>query len=296
MRCGVKKRLRKILAGSLPTEELAHVYNSYDIIGDIAVVRLNGASRKYGQIIAEAVMKVHRNVRTVLAQMSPVYGEFRLRKLEHIAGENKTITVHRESGCLISVDVEKCYFSPRLFHERLRISKQVKSGETVLNMFAGVGTFSIIIAKHSNAGKIYSIDINPAAVKYMQENIRLNRVYGRVIPIEGDAKDIIQERLYQIADRVLMPFPEKAFQCLPYALSALKMEGGYLHYYDFEHADRGEHAVEKVKAKVAGKLESLSVNFEIPFGRIVRTIGPNWYQIVLDVFVSDNFDKFNKTA
>ncbi|MEM2910947.1 MAG: class I SAM-dependent methyltransferase family protein [Candidatus Bathyarchaeia archaeon] len=292
----MKKRLRKILEERLPPEELAYVYNSYDIIGDIAIVRLNETSRKYGQIIAEAVMKVHRNVRTVLAQISPVYGEFRLRKLEHIAGENKTITVHRESGCLLSVDVEKCYFSPRLFHERLRVSKQVKSGEIVVNMFAGVGAFSIIIAKHSNAGKIYSIDINPAAVKYMHENIRLNRVYGKVIPMEGDAKDIIQERLCHLADRVLMPLPEKAFQYLPYALSALKMDGGYVHYYDFEHADRSEIAVEKVKAKVGGKLEGLSVNFEIPFGRVVRTTGPNWYQIVLDIFVSGKSGKFNKLA
>jgi tRNA (guanine37-N1)-methyltransferase len=281
----MKRSLRKILAETLPSEELTYIYNSYDIVGDMAIIRLNENSRKYGKRIAEAILKVHGNVNTVLAQISPVNGEFRLRKLEHVAGENKTTTIHRESGCLFSVDVEKCYFSPRLFYERLRVAKQVKNGETVVNMFAGVGCFSIVIAKHSNAEKIYSIDINPTAVKYMQENIRLNRVYGRVIPIEGDAKEIIQKRLCRTADRVIMPLPEKAFKYLPYALLALKNRGGCIHYYDFEHASKDEDVVEKVRAKVEGKLKDLGFNFEISFGRVVRTTGPNWYQIVLDLLV-----------
>jgi len=281
----VKRQLRKILEEVLPHEELAHIYNSYDIVGDIAIIRLNENSRKYGKNIAEAIMKVHGNVKTVLGQVAPVHGEFRLRKIEHLAGENKTTTIHRESECLFSVDLEKCYFSPRLFYERLRIAKQVKNGEKVVNMFAGVGCFSIIIAKHSNVEKIYSIDLNPTAVKYMQENIRLNRVYGKVVPMEGDAKEIIQKRLCRTADRVLMPLPEKALNYMPYALLALKTGGGWIHFYDFEHAFKGENAVEKAKIKVAGKLEGLNANFEISFGRVIRTTGPNWYQIVLDILV-----------
>ncbi|MGB9958970.1 MAG: class I SAM-dependent methyltransferase [Candidatus Bathyarchaeales archaeon] len=281
----MKRWLRKILADVLPYEELAHVYNSYDIVGDIAVVRLNEISRKYCKNISEVIMQVHRNVKTVLGQTAPVCGEFRLRKIEHLAGENRTTTIHKESGCLFSVDLEKCYFSPRLFYERLRIAKQVKNGETVVNMFAGVGCFSIIIATHSNAQKIYSIDLNPTAVKYMQENVRLNRVYGKVIPMEGDAKEIIQKRLQQTADRVLMPLPEKALEYMPYALLALKTSGGWIHYYNFEHTCKDEDAVEKAKIKVAEKLESLGANFEIPFGRVIRTTGPNWYQIVLDILV-----------
>ena len=282
----MKKRLKTLLSEVLPPEEISHIYNSYDIVGDIAIIRLTGKSRKYSQIIADTIMKVHKNVRTVLAQTSPVHGDYRLRKLEHIAGEKRTTTVHRESGCLFLVDVDKCYFSPRLFYERMRIAKLVMDGETLVNMFAGVGCFSLVIAKHSNAAKIYSIDINPIAVQYMRENVKLNRAFGRVIPIEGDAKEIILKMLHGVADRVLMPLPEKASEYLPYALLALKECGGWIHYYDFEHAIKGENAVEKVKLKAAQRLESLGVKFEIPFGRIVRTTGPNWYQIVLDIKAS----------
>ncbi|MEM2972287.1 MAG: class I SAM-dependent methyltransferase family protein [Candidatus Bathyarchaeia archaeon] len=280
----MKRRLRKILSDFLPSEDLFYVYNSYDVVGDIAILRLTEKSVKYAEAIAEAVMSVHRNVRTVLAQTSPVHGEFRIRKLKFVAGENKTVTVHRESACLFSVDVEKCYFSPRLFYERMRVARQVKNGEVVVNMFAGVGCFSIIIAKHSNAEKVYSIDINPVAVRHMHENVRLNRVYGRVVPLLGDAKNIIAERLCHVANRVLMPLPEKALEYLPYALSALK-NAGLIHYYDFEHARKGENPVEKVRRKVAEKLGFLNVAFYFVFGRVVRSTGPNWYQVALDIAV-----------
>jgi tRNA (guanine37-N1)-methyltransferase len=253
---------------------------------------LSHASRKNAQNIAKAIMSIHKSVKTVLAQVSPVAGDFRLRRLMHVTGENRTSTIHRESGCLFSVDVEKCYFSPRLYHERSRIAKLVKPNETVVNMFAGVGCFSITIAKHVSTTKVFSIDVNPAAIQFMRENIRLNRVYGKVIPLLGDSKAIIDRRLQHAADRVLMPLPEIAFEYLPSAISALKTSGGWIHYYDFEHAGKTENSVEKTKLKVTEKLTSLNVAFEFPFSRVVRTTGPNWYQVILDIHVTRVPDKF----
>jgi tRNA (guanine37-N1)-methyltransferase len=288
----LRKRLRKTLSRVLSPEDLANAYNSYDIVGNIAIIRLSPASRKNAQNIAKAITSVHKSVKTVLAQVSPVAGDFRLRRLMHVTGENRTSTIHRESGCLFSVDVEKCYFSPRLYHERSRIAKLVKPNETVVNMFAGVGCFSITIAKHVNTAKVFSIDVNPSAVQFMRENIRLNRVYGKVIPLLGDSKTIVKRRLQHAADRVLMPLPEKAFEYLPSAISALKTSGGWIHYYDFEHAEKTENPVEKTKLKVTEKLTSLNVAFEFSFSRVVRTTGPNWYQVVLDIHITRIPDKF----
>jgi tRNA (guanine37-N1)-methyltransferase len=228
-------------------------------------------------------MAVHKNVRTVLAQTSAVGGEFRLRRLVYVAGERRTRTVHRESGCLFSVDVEKCYFSPRLFYERMRIARLARDGETVVNMFAGVGCFSVVMAKHADVEKVYSIDVNPYAVEQMRENIRVNGFYGRVIPMLGNARMVVEEKLRRVADRVLMPLPGKALEYLPCALSALKHNGGWVHYYDFEHATKEEDAVDKVKVKVSERLRDVCTSFEIPFGRVVRATGPNWHQIVLDI-------------
>jgi tRNA (guanine37-N1)-methyltransferase len=279
----LKKRLRETLSTVLSSEDLRTVYSSFDVVGDIAIFRLPCASSANAQSIAKAIMSVHRNVKTVLLQTSPVAGDFRLRRLTYVAGENKTTTVHREFGCLFAVDVAKCYFSPRLSYERTRIAKLVEKGEILVNMFAGVGCFSIITAKHSVAAKVFSIDVNPAAITFMKENIRFNRVCDRVKPLLGDSKDIINRRLQHVADRVLMPLPEKALEYLPCAVSALKKTGGWIHYYGFEHAAKTESPRKKAKHKVAKVLRALGVGFEQPLVRVVRSTGPNWFQLVADV-------------
>ena len=287
----MKKRLRKNLSQVLSSEDLSKVYSSYDIIGKIAIIKSPCASLANAAAVAKVIMTVQKNVKTVLIQKSPVAGDFRLRRLTHMAGEHKTSTTHKESGCAFSVDVEKCYFSPRLSHERSRIAGMVKPKETVVNMFAGVGCFSIMIAKQVNTSKVFSIDVNPAAIEFMQENIRLNRVYDRVIPLLGDSKEIISNRLQRVANRVLMPLPEKALEYLPCAVSALKTSGGWIHYYDFEHVKKTENPTEKTRLKVAQKLASLNVTFDLPYSRVVRTTGPNWYQVVLDIHATPVTDK-----
>jgi Predicted methyltransferase len=223
----------------------------------------------------------------VLSQTSPVRGDHRVRELTLLAGENKTAAKYKEAGCIFSVDVEKCYFSPRLKHERLRIASQVSPGETVVNMFAGVGCFSIIIAKTVPQTKVYSIDINPTAYQFMQENIRINRVFGKVHPMLGDSKEIVQTQLQGVADRVLMLLPEKALEYLPAALSTLKRSGGWIHYYDFQHAYENEDPVEKTEQKAAEKLTALGAKYLFTCGRVIRSTGPNWYQTVLDIQVAD---------
>jgi len=278
--------LKSLLVDKLRPDELELIYKSYDIVGDIAVIRVPEVLRKQSEIIAEAVMQTHKRVKSVWCQVGPVSGDLRLRELEWVAGERRSETVHREHGCVFKVDIRTCYFSPRLSYERIRIARQVQPGEVIVNMFAGVGCYSIIIAKHSEASKIFSIDINPAAVQYMRENVKLNRVMERVLPLEGDARRIVEERLRNVADRVLMPLPERAYEYLDCAVSALKPAGGWIHYYDFEHAGKGEKPVEKVELKVAGKLENLGVKFETALGRVVRATGPNWYQVLLDVKIS----------
>lgn len=281
----MSKRLRQLLSGKIPSRDLAQICNSYDIVGDIAIIRLTAGSEKHCGLIAKAIMGVHTNINTVLGQTGAVQGDFRLRELRHIAGQKKMMTSHKESGCVFSVDLKRCYFSPRLGNERMRIARQVGSGEVVVNMFAGAGCFSILIARHSDAEKVYSIDVNLVAIRYMRENVRLNGAYGKVVPILGDAKDVIEKRLSHVADRVLMPLPAKALEYLPSALLAIKREGGWIHHYSFEHAAKGVDTVNRVRLKVAEKLEGLGVAFDFASARIVRSTGPRWCQVVLDIAV-----------
>ena len=232
-------------------------------------------------------MNTHQEVKSVWRQSSCVSGEYRLRKLKFLLGEKTSQTSYKEHHCVYKTDLRKTYFSPRLSYERLRISELIQAEEVVLNMFAGVGCYSIAIAKHSEPARVYSIDVNPFAFRFLQENIRLNRVEKKVVPIQGDAKTIIENKFQNVADRVIMPLPERAYEYLEYALLALKFEGGWIHYYDFEYAKKNENPIKKVEIKVSKKLRLLGMDFHVKFGRIVRPIGPRWYQIVLDIQVQN---------
>ena len=281
---------RKKFLHSNSSSNFSFTPKSYDIVGDIAIVKASFGNEKKAQEIADAITIMSTNIKTVLKQETPIAGDFRLRKLKYIAGQCKTNTVHKEYGCKFLVDLEKCYFSPRLSYERFRIAKLVKAEETIVNMFAGVGCFSLLIAKQSDCSKIFSIDMNPDAIELMKENIRLNRVFGKVTPILGDAK-IVSKKLLHTANRILMPLPERAFEYLPFALSMLKQQGGWIHYYDFEHSKSAEIPTEKTKRKVEERLSEIGALFEIEYARIIRSTGPNWNQVVLDIRIDQAPDR-----
>lgn len=272
--------LREALKDRLSEEELKR-FRAFDVVGDIAVIKLPKVLWPKKRVIGEALMKVHRHVRTVLLQTSAVRGELRTRELEVIAGEPRTETTHREGSCEFRVDLAKVYFSPRLATERLRVAKQVQPGEIVVNMFAGVGCYSVLIARHSKAALIYSIDKNPTAFEYMRENIRINKVGDRVVPILGDAREVIEAYLKGKADRVLMPLPESARQFFDVALLSLKPEGGVIHFYDFgEEPDLFTPSFQFACSAAEGR------NVELIGSRAIRSYATRVYHIVLDLKIS----------
>jgi len=279
----VKDFLGGYFSGKLSTNEVSQLVKSFDIVGDIAIVKIPQELKKREKFIAKGIMTKNKNVRTVLKQVTPVSGDFRLRTLKWVAGEKKTETNYREYGCTFIVDLSEVYFSPRLSFERFRIANLVKENEIVLNMFSGVGCFSIIIAKHVKPCKVVSIDINSRAIELQQKNISLNHLKGIVETVIGDAEAIITKSFRDFCNRVLMPLPEKSYEYLDAACMALKSGTGFIHYYDFVYAKKEEDAIKKSIEKVGKKFQILRRDFEIVFSRVVRTVGPNWNQIVLDI-------------
>ncbi len=188
-------KLVDMLEGKLPPHLLASVPHAIDFVGDIAVIEIPPELVDHKKIIGEAILKTHKRVNTVLAKSGAVEGVYRLREFEVIAGIEKTATTHREYGCVYNVDLSKTYFSPRLSNEHNRVASQVKEGETVVDMFAGVGPFSILIAKKRENVKVYAIDVNPDAVEFLKKNIAVNRVENKVMPILGDVQQVVREQL-----------------------------------------------------------------------------------------------------
>ncbi|MEM2239850.1 MAG: class I SAM-dependent methyltransferase family protein [Candidatus Bathyarchaeia archaeon] len=260
-------------------------FKSIEVIGDIAILKIPRELEPYRFKIGEEVLTHMPSIKTVLRQLSPTSGPYRIRGFEWLAGEHKTSTIHKEHGCIFKVDLSKVYFSPRLLFERLRIAKLTKPNEVVVNMFAGVGCFSIIIAKHKPVLKVYSIDVNPDAYELMVENIKLNRVESIVKPILGDSKNIVENMLMGSADRVLMPLPELAYDYLPSAVLCLKDRVGWIHYYDFIKVHPGEKPAEKLSERVSKMLNTITPHWSIENSRIVRTVASRTYQVALDIHI-----------
>ena len=277
------KFLKRLLKDILLDSELSNVFSSFDIIGDIAIIKIPDSLLHKKKIIGDTLLSHIPNLKSIFLQNTAVDGEYRLRGLELIAGENKYVTTYKEYGCKFFVNVASSYFSPRLSTERLRISNLVSANETIVNMFAGVGTFSIIIAKKVPV-LIYNIDSNLDAYILSKINSKLNKVEKNIISINGDAHDILSSQTFiQKADRILMPLPEKAFEFIDVSVNCLKPDGGYLHFFS--------HIKSDIKSKVISDSENYvhslfsNYNYKIKHTQIVRDVGPRIYQTVTDIFL-----------
>lgn len=273
--------LKKALEDVLTTEESDELISAFDQIGEIIIVRIPDSLLSKKKIIGETLLNQVKIVRSVFYQSSAVEGEFRTRSLEILAGEDNTETEYKEFGCKFTADVEKAFFSPRLSTERERIANLIQEGETMTNMFAGIGMFSIMAAKKKKC-TVYSLDINPVASKLCETNIGLNKLAGEVVSINGDASEIINERLINKSDRTLMLLPERSDEFLESAINTTK-NGGIIHYYSHIHADKKSDAG---KLSEEHFLKVTPVKSEILFSKIVRAVGPRYYQTVVDVKIS----------
>lgn len=270
--------LKRALDGVLTEKESEELFSAFDQIGDIVVVRIPESLLSRKKVIGETLLAEIKPARSVYYQSSDVRGDFRTRDLELLAGEDNTQTEYKEFGCRFLVDVEKAFFSPRLSTERERIANLVNENETIINMFAGVGMFSIMAAK-KNKCKVYSVDINPVASELCEKNITINKMAGEVISINGDAAQVVKEQLQNKGDRTLMLLPERSDEFLQSAIDATK-SGGIIHYYSHIHAETKSSAG---KLSEQHYLEVTPVESEILNSKIVRAVGPRYYQTVVDV-------------
>ncbi len=269
-----------LLADKLPSDLLAVVPHAIDFIGNIAIVEIPSELADYKKVIGEALLEAHKQTTTVLAKSGAVEGVYRIRGFEVIAGPDKTATIHREYGCVYHVDVAKAYFSPRLSSEHNRVASQVKTRETVVDLFAGVGPFAIPIAKKHKNVRVYAVDVNPDAVALLKSNVAVNRTEKQVIPVLGDARQVVKEQLFGKADRVIMNLPETAYEFVDVACEALKAEGGIIHYYGFMKVS---DPLESAKARLTEAVNRYNRKVKkILLAKPVREVAPYTWQVVVD--------------
>jgi tRNA (guanine37-N1)-methyltransferase len=277
------KKLQEALAGKIPSQMVSMLPHSFDVVGDVAVIDLRSELAPYSAEIGYGIRRVNPNVRLVVRKSGEVSGRFRTRALQILAGSGGMETVHREFSCSYHVDISSVYFNPRLSHERLRVARQVKDNEVVVDMFAGVGPYSILIAKLQPTSRVYSIDINPSAIRYLEANTFGNRVADRVTPILGDARELSKLKVRAIADRVVMNLPSEAENYIDAALQILKSEGGIVHYYQFAQRDAPLDSV-KASFKSSVTAENREVK-SFSFCKAIREITPGTVQVAIDAVV-----------
>lgn len=255
---------------------------SFDVIGSkeraVAIVEIADEEKGREKEIVGEIMKKQKSVKSVLKKESMREGEYRTRKYKLIAGDKNTEVLHKEHGYALKLDPQKAYFSVRESTERQRIAKQVKAGELVMVMFAGVGPYAIAIAKSQpGVEKIIAVEINPDAVEYMKHNIRINKLSHKVAAVLGDVRTACK-KWYEKCDRVVMPLPLGAEDFLDIAARCAKPDGT-IHFYSWGGKGSLYNAAEKA---IDESLKNLNREYKITGRRIVLPYAPGRYKVCVE--------------
>lgn len=267
-----QERIAEVLG--IPDELKAMLPDKYERLGHVIVLRLPEPLLPFRQDIARAYAKVLK-ARTVLLERGIIRGVERRPDVELLYG-TETETTHLESGILYRLDPTRVMFSSGNFDEKLRMASLDCRGETVVDMFAGIGYFTMPLAAKAGAERVIACEINPEAVRFLRRNIELNRVEDIVEVFEGDNRELPGKNF---ADRVVMGYVNVTWQFLPKAFSLVK-KGGVIHYQDTCSIDRiPDGLLENVRKGSGGR------PFEILGVREVKAYAPSISHMVVDLRV-----------
>ncbi len=246
-------------------------HRSFDLVGNIALVKFPYEFKGNKKRFADKILKENKSIKTVLEKSGKFSGRLRKMQTKWLAGEKNKEVLYRENGCVFRFNIDTSYFSSRLSGERKELAGKIKKGDNVLVMFAGVGPFSIVIAKNSGAN-VYSNEINREANKYAKLNVELNKVKSKIEFLSGDVKKINLKKKFDV---IVMPRPRLKDSFLEQAFKFSK-KGTRIFYYDFCKSDEVDFIVDKIKsdAKRFGKkikiLEKKSAGEIAPYKIRVR--------------------------
>jgi tRNA wybutosine-synthesizing protein 2 len=260
------------LQGRVPPQLLPLLPRGWFILGEVVVVKIHDQLKPYEALIGQALLEFYPRCCTVLADEG-IRGPFREPVRRAIAG-SRTRTVHKENGVVFHLDAGQVMFSPGNLKERMRMSRMGRN-EYVVDMFAGIGYFTLPMAVHSRPRKILAIELNPNAYYYLCENVRQNQVEDIVQPLLGDCARVTPRG---VADRVVMGMVQVTDQYLANGICSLK-PGGILHYHQTTASWRYPDAVVQ---EVKGAAEGLGLRAEILNCQRVKKYSPGVVHAVID--------------
>lgn len=270
------------MENALDENELNLLPRSYQIVGKILLLKLKPELLKYKNLIGSAIIELLPYLHTVCLQKNISDAE-RKPEIEVIAGKDSFVTLHKENGCLFEMDVSKSMFSKGNKAEKMRLTGAVKPNETIIDMFAGIGYWTIPVAKLTKAKKVYAIDVNPEAVKFLERNVFLNNVSEKVEVLKGDCRDFAG-LLENTADRIIMGYLFETEKFLPAALKMAK-DNCTIHF----HKNVEIENIGLIKEKVADIAKDNGCEIQVLSVVKVKSYAPKIWHIVMDLKVSKQY-------
>ena len=272
------EKIKQLLSNKMPLESTNLLPDKWEKIGDVVIIKLNEKLNNYGEKIGKTYAEILR-CKTVLNDVGGISGIYREPNVEILYGSEDTETVHKENGIRYKLDPRKIMFSSGNMDERLRMAKISNKNETVVDLFAGIGYFTLPMAVYSAPKNIFSCEINPVAYEYLCKNVVINHVTSIVQPLFGDNRKIAPKN---VANRVIMGYFKDAEMFLPTAFDCLKNCTGIVHYHDVCPEEllpeKTLQMVEKTANKYKRSIDLLSC-------LIIKSYAPGMNHVVLDVRV-----------
>jgi tRNA wybutosine-synthesizing protein 2 len=271
------ERVRAELARVAGAELASELPTGYAHLGHVLVVRWPESLRPHYALLARTLADLLRTT-TVLRVSGPVEGELRRPRAEVLLG-SETETEVVEHGVRFRFDAARVLFAIGNKTERARAGVVTQPGETVIDLFAGIGYFAVPAAKVGGAARVIAVDRNPVSIRYLHENAQLNGVQDRVEPLLGDNREV--DLPAGSADRVFLGYLPSALPWVERALPLLRPQGGTLHVHTTVDARR---AVPSAEVQVAEAVARAGAQIEgRPQGRTVKPYGPGRTHVVVDV-------------
>lgn len=253
-----KSQLIDKIGEELTQREIELVPSGFQKVGDKIIVNLPTELETKYHIIGEGVLKVFPAIKSVFVKTGEITGELRRPQIELIAGENNSVVENLENGVWYVYDAKKIMFAKGNVSERGRLPKLVSEGEVIVDMFIGIGYFSLPIAKLSKPKKIYGIDLNEDSIFWLRKGIEKNKIKNIEV-IQGDSKIEVERLMSEFggpfADRVLMGYLPPPEEFVESALSILK-KGGMVHYDALIRTDKVEEDLEGIRRMFEEKANS----------------------------------------
>jgi len=280
-----KELLQDRLKQKLNAEELQILPTGFQTIGDKAILTLRPELMGYKEDIAYELLDLFKTIKGVYLKTGAILGDYRTPQIEFILGENCPEIIHREHGIAYKFDITKIMFSKGNINERARIATLVKPNETIFDLFAGIGYFSLPIGRTGKPQKIYAFELNPTTYHYLLENIELNKINKEreiIVPILGDSK-VEALKIPEKADRVIMGILPSPKEHIDTVFQIIK-DQAMVHYEGLLNEKETEENLLtdfETQAKAYDrKIDLIKTNY-------VKSYGPKVYHVTLDLIIHE---------